>query len=134
SHRHLIRLIDDERAHWFALDRAGRVLSGPTDGFPRTPAENTLVLVPSADVLLMEAPRVARQRRQLERALPFAVEDQLIAPVEQAQVVLLDDRGGESVAVAVVARARLDAWQARLAQHGVVADRLLPEACLLPCE
>ncbi len=132
SHRHLIRLFDDERAQWFALDRAGRVLSGPADGFPGTVADDTLVLAPSSGALLLEAPRVARQRRQLERALPFAIEDQLVAPVEQAHVALLDDGGSETVAVAVVARARLEAWLARLAEHGVSADRLLPEGCLLP--
>ncbi|MCX7562948.1 type II secretion system protein GspL [Xanthomonadaceae bacterium XH05] len=134
SHRHLIRLLDDERAHWFVLDRAGRVLSGPQQGLPATPAEETLVLVPSREVLLLEAPRVARQRRQLERALPFAIEDQLVAPVEQAHVAVLDDSGTSTVAVAVLARFRLDAWQARLAEHGIVPERLLPEACLLPHE
>lgn len=132
SHRHLIRLLDDERAHWFALDRAGRVLSGPADGFPGTAADQTVVLVPSSGVLLLEAPRVARQRRQLERALPFAIEDQLIAPVEQAHVAVLDDSGSDTVAVAVLARAQLETWLARLAERGVDADQLLPEGCLLP--
>jgi general secretion pathway protein L len=134
SHRHLIRLLDDDRAHWFALDRAGRTLSGPVDGFPQTAAEDTVVLVPSSEVLLLAAPRVARQRRQLERAVPFAIEDRLVAPVEQAHVAVLDDGTADTVTVAVVAQARLAAWQARLAAHGIAPDRLLPEAWLLPCE
>lgn len=132
SHCHLIRLLDEERAQWFALDRAGRVLSGPSDGLPGTVAEKTVVLVPSSDVLLLEAPRVARQRRQLERALPFAIEDQLVAPVEHAHVAVFDDSGSGSVATAVLARAQLDAWLARLAERGIAADHLLPEGCLLP--
>lgn len=132
SHRHLIRLIDDTRSQWFALDRAGRVLSGPSDGFPGTAADEAVVLVPSTQTLLLEAPRVARQRRQLERALPFAIEDQLIAPVEQAHVAVLDDSGSGTVAVAVLARAQLETWLARLAEHGIHVDRLLPEGCLLP--
>lgn len=134
SHRHLIRLFDDERAQWFALDRAGRVLSGPFDGLPTSAAEATVVLVPSADVLLLEAPRVARQRRQLERALPFAVEEHLVAAVEQVHVALLDDSGAGAVATAVVSRERLDGWLARLAASGIHADRLLPESLVLPCE
>lgn len=132
SHRHLIRLLDDERAHWFALDRAGRVLSGPIDGFPGTAADETVVLVPSSEALLLEAPRVARQRRQLERALPFAIEDQLVAPVEQAHVAVLDDSGSDTVVAAVLARAQLETWLARLAERGVNADQVLPEGCLLP--
>lgn len=131
-HRHLIRLFDDGRAQWLAQDRGGRVLAGPVDGLPGEAAEETVVLVSSSAVLLLQAPRVARQRRQLEQAVGFAIEEQLVAPVEQAHVAIIDDLGPDSVAVAVVARAQLDAWLARLAEHGVVPDRLLPEAMLLP--
>lgn len=131
-HRHLIRLLDEHRAQWLAQDRAGRVLAGPLDGFPTQAAQETVVLVPSSAVLLLQAPRVARQQRQLERAVAYAIEDQLVAPVEQAHVAVLEDVGPDAVAVAVVARAQLETWLARLAEHGVVADRLLPEGCLLP--
>lgn len=131
-HRHLIRLRDAQHSQWLALDRAGRVLSGPTDGLPAAPAEETVVLVPSDEVLLLQAPRVARHRRQLEQAIGYAIEDQLVAPVEQAQVAVFDDAATDFVTVAVVARARLDAWLERLAAQGVVADRLLPEGWLLP--
>lgn len=130
--RHLIRLLDEHRSQWLALDRAGRVLSGPHAGFPSEAAEHTLVLVPSEDVLLLSAPRVARQQRQLEQAVAFAIEDQLVAPVEQAHVAVLDSLDDERVLVAVMARSTMDSWLQRLAENGVAADRLLPEACLLP--
>lgn len=133
-YRHLIRLFADDRSQWLAQDRGGRVLAGPVDGLPGEAAEETVVLVPSSAVLVLPAPRVARQRRQLEQAVGFAVEEQLVAPVEQAHVAIIDDSGPESVAVAVVARAQLEAWLSRLAEHGVVPDRLLPEALLLAHE
>lgn len=133
-HRHLIRLFDDDRAEWLAQDRAGRVLSGPVEGLPREPAEETVVLVPSSAVLLLQAPRVARQRRQLEQAVAFAIEEQLVAPVEQAHVAIVEDLEAEQVTVAVVARQQLDAWLARLSEQGVVPDRVLPESLLLPFE
>ena len=133
-HRHLIRLFDDDRAQWLAQDRAGRVLSGPVDGFPSEPADETVVLVPSSAVLLLQAPRVARQRRQQEQAVAFAIEEQLVAPVEQSHVAIIEDLGPELVAVAVVARQQLDAWLARLTEHGVVPDRVLPESVLLSSE
>ena len=132
SHRHLIRLLDDQRAHWLALDRAGRVLAGPTPGFPAVAPEfDTVVLVPGADALLLETPRIARQRRQLERALPFAIEDQLCEPVEDCHVAAIDDGRPEVVLAVAVARARMDAWRSRLAEHGVQADHLLSEGLLL---
>lgn len=132
--RHLIRLIDEQRSQWLAMDRAGRVLSGPHAGFPTEVAEYNVVLVPSEDVLLLAAPRVARQQRQLEQAVAFAVEDQLVAPVEQAHVAILDSLDEDRILVAVVARTRMESWLERLAANGVAADRVLPEACLLPSD
>ena len=132
-HRHLIRILDDERAQWLALDRAGRVLAGPTPGFPpHAPQGDTVVLVPSAEVLLLEAPRIARQRRQLERGLPFAIEDQLGEPVEQCHVAAFDDGRPETVLALAASRARMEAWLALLSRHGVRADCLVPESLLLP--
>lgn len=135
SHRHLIRFLDDTRSQWLALDRAGRVVAGPTAGLPPSPPEaDSIVLVPSCDVLLLEAPRVARQRRQLDRALPFAIEDQLVGSVEQCHVAVLDDDQPDSVIAAVVAHERIETWRAALDAGGVQADVLLPESILLPWE
>lgn len=131
-HSHLIRLLDDDHAQWLALDRDGCVLSGPHAGLPTAAAERTVVLVPSDAVLLLAAPRVARQRQQLEQAIAFAVEEQLVAPVEQLHVAVLADLGPDTVLVAAVARERLQQWLERLAAQGLVADRLLPESSLLP--
>lgn len=130
--RHLIRLLPDRSAEWLALGRDGRVLAGPQAGLPAVRADDTVVLLPSEDVLLLRAPRVAKQRRQLEQAIPYAIEDQLAAPVEQQHIVLSDRIDVDGVAVAVITRATLDARLARLHEAGVAADRALPESLLLP--
>src|SRR5690606_3835633 len=67
----------------------------------------------------------ARQRAQ---ALPFAIEEQLAAPVEQQHVLLAK----QPDAVLVVARQAMDAWLQRLHAAGLRADRMLPDAWLLP--
>jgi general secretion pathway protein L len=130
----LIRLLPDGAAEWLALGRDGRVLTGPQAGWPPQSAERVDVLVPAEDVLLLRAPRVARQRRQLEQAVPYAIEEQLAAPVEQAHVALGEDRGDDGIGVAVVARQRLDAWLRQLRAAGIEPDRIIPECALLPCE
>lgn len=132
--RHLIRLMPDRSAEWLSLGRDGRVLAGPQPGLPGERADDTVVLLPAQDVLLLRAPRVAKQRRQLEQAIPFAIEDQLAAPVEQQHVALSDRNDGDSVALAVIARSRLDGWLATLREAGVVPDRALPESVLLPLQ
>jgi general secretion pathway protein L len=128
----LVRLSPDGAAEWLALERDGRVLAGPQPGLPQAGAERIDVLVPAEDVLLLRAPRVARQRRQLEQALPFAVEEQLAAPVETLHVAAADDERGDTLVVAVVAQARMEAWLATLRGAGLEPDRLLPESWLLP--
>jgi len=89
------------------------------------------VLVPAEDVLLTEAKVAARSRAQLLQALPFAIEDQLLAPVEDLHFAASED-AGETVGVAVVARATLRAWLDRLAEAGLQPDVLLPESLALP--
>ena len=128
---HLIRLHPDGAAEWLALGRDGRVLSGPQSGLPSEAAEHTTVLLPGEDVLLLRAPRVGRQRRQLELAVPFAIEEQLAAPVEQLHVAL-DEGEGDDLGVAVLAQAQLDRRLAPLREAGIEADRVLPETALLP--
>ncbi len=131
---HLIRLIDETRAQWLALDRGGRVLGGPSEGLPGTTAEQVVVLVPSSAVLLLAAPRVARQRHQLEQAIGFAIEDHLVVPVEQVQVAVMAEPDADTVVVAAVDRSVLAGWLQRLDAHGIAPDRLMPEACLLPAQ
>lgn len=129
---HLIRLHPDGAAEWLALGGDGRVLSGPQAGLPEARAEQVTVLLPGEDVLLLRAPRVARQRRQLKQAVPYAIEEQLAAPVEQLHVALEEGGAAEDLAVAVVAQATMERHLAPLRAAGIEPDRILPEAALLP--
>lgn len=130
----LIRLHNDGAAEWLALGRDGRALAQPQPGLPTQGAEQVWVIVPAEDVLLLSAPRVSRQRSQLEQAVPFAIEEQLAAPIEQQHVALEQGDHAERVGVAVVANDRLDAWLSRLRDAAIEADRLLPEHTLLPLD
>lgn len=102
-------------------------------GLPPVADDTVLwVIAPAEDVLLLDAPRVARGERQLTQALPFAVEDQLAAAVETQHVAWAPGSSAERVCVAVVANARIDAWLAQLRAAGLEPDALIPEALLLP--
>ena len=123
----LIRLRADGRSEW--LDGAGRV----QDGWPQAGEDDRVtVLVPAEDVLLLEAPRVAKSERQLGLALPFAIEDQLAAPVEQQHVAWAPARDGERVRVGVVAKDVLEAWLQRLRAAKLEPDAVLPDSLALP--
>lgn len=131
--RHLlIRLAPDGTAAWLALARDGAALHGEREGLP-PPAEDVsaiTVLVPAEDLLVLPLPTLPGSARQRQQALPFAIEEQLAAPVEQLHVAL----ASQPDAVLVVARERMDAWLARLREAGLRPDRMLPDGWLLPCQ
>jgi general secretion pathway protein L len=136
SERLLIRLAHDGRLSWLAQGADHGALSGAVPGAP-PPAElererPVIVLVPAEDVLLLEAPAISRQRNQLARAVPFALEEQLVQPVEELHFALAPQVIEGRIGVAVVARATVQRWLQQLDAAGVQADVLLPESLVLP--
>jgi general secretion pathway protein L len=136
SERLLIRLAPDGRLSWLAQGADHGALSGAVAGAP--PAAElerqrpVIVLVPAEDVLLLEAPAISRLRAQLARAVPFALEEQLVQPVEELHFALAPQAQDGRIGVAVVARATVQRWLQQLESAGVLADVLVPESLLLP--
>lgn len=91
-----------------------------------------VVLVPGTDVLFCAAQVPSRQLRQIQRALPFLLEEQLMGDVEDQHFALGARREDGQLPVAVVAKARLASWLARLAEAGLQPDALVPDAALMP--
>jgi general secretion pathway protein L len=135
SERLLIRLHPDGRLTWLAQDAGGRVLSATNAGAPAVAtlagARRIIVLVPSEQVVLLEADALSTRRAQLAKAVPFALEDQLASPVEELHFALPETISGDRIPVAVVARATLRDWIDALAAQGIRADLMIPEALLL---
>lgn len=126
--RILVRALPDGSLRWLNTAGGARVQSGA----PAPDSEREVwVVLPAEDVLLMQAPRVARSPQQLQKALPYAIEDQLAAPIETQHVAWAPATDPNQVLVAVVARARLDALLATLRGHGLEPDALIPEPLLL---
>ncbi len=114
-------------SEWLAAD--GRVVPG----LP-TPLEDLrlTVLVPGEDVLLLELPRLARSAQQLDQAVPYAVEEQLAAPVEHQHVAWALASTPECLRVAVVSRERMADWIEPLRRAGLEPDVVLPDTLALP--
>lgn len=135
SDRLLLRLAADGRLSWLVQGADGRARADAVAGVPPAQvlekAAHVAVLVPAADVLLLDAPAPTRQRSQLQRAVPFAVEDQLAQAVEDLHFALAPDVHEGRIGVAVVARETMQRWLQQLADAGVQADALLPESLAL---
>lgn len=124
-------------AEWIVMDgsgaRRGNVQSGPLDLAPVAAAgRKVIVLVPGTDALLAEPVLPVKSGVKLAQVVPFALEEHLAADVEDLHFAVgkRDTRPGTPVAV--VSHARMDAWQALLADAGLQADAIYPETAALP--
>lgn len=113
----------------------GAVRRGPlTVAAVEANGRRVVVLVPTADVLLTQAAVPTGNRQRVRKAVPFALEEQLADDVDSQHFALGPRDADGQWAVAVVARARMDDWSARLHEAGILPDRLIPEALLLPLQ
>jgi len=131
--RLFVRLAPDGGLTWLRQGGAARAAASNAGVPPAAvlaAVDEIVVLVPAEDVLLTEATLSARNRAQLMQALPYAVEEQLLGPLEGLHFAASRGSGG-ALGVAVVAKATLRGWLARLAQAGIRPDVVLPESLAL---
>jgi general secretion pathway protein L len=133
--RLLLRLAPDGGLTWLRQRAGMPSVAASAAGAPPASAiaeaREVVVLVPAEDVLLTEVKLATRNRAQLVQAVPYAVEDLLLAPVEELQFAAVR-AGGDAVGVAVVAQGVLRGWLERLASAGIEPDVLLPDSLALP--
>ncbi|TCT88965.1 general secretion pathway protein L [Gibbsiella quercinecans] len=89
------------------------------------------VLVPATGIAFHQVSLSRRARRQQEQVIPFMLEDQLAADIEQLHFAVLEWRG-EQAAVAVAAKALMRQWMAQCAELGIGVARLVPDVLALP--
>lgn len=92
------------------------------------------VFVPAEAVLLTGAKVPTRNRSRLLKAVPYALEDQLIDDVDELHFAVATQADGDTVSTAVVARAMMDTWLARCRECGITVDKLYPAQLALPLE
>ena len=124
-------------AEWIVMDGTGarrsNVQSGPLDLAPASAVNRkVIVLVPGTDALLAEPVLPVKSGTKLAQVVPFALEEHLATDVEDLHFAVGKRDARPGTPVTVVANARMDAWQALLADAGLHADALYPETAALP--
>ena len=134
----VIRLRDGVAPHWMVCNDDGHVLVNATSGeliqaAPLSVGRRVAVVVPASDVLITESDAPARSAAKLAQVIPFALEERVADEIENLHFAI-GERGRETgrVPVAVVTRARIDAWLAELAAAGLQPQAIYSEAQLLP--
>jgi len=128
----LIHLRDaDGRATWFAPD--GQVVDGAlAEAAAAARGRRVVVFVPAADVSFRHVSVPSRNRNRIAAAVPFLLEEQLAADVEELHFAIGERGGDERIAVAIVARGRMDEWLALFGAAGIQPAALVPETLALP--
>jgi general secretion pathway protein L len=129
---------DDGNCEWLPLDDAGqpvgRVRSGDlTAAAAEANGLRVVVLVPGIDCLLTQATIPGRNRQKLLRAVPFALEDQLIEDVENSHFALGPALPGGRYPVVVIATRRIDAILDACRSAGLDVYQLVPDLLAVPC-
>ncbi len=120
---------------WLRLGAEGGVrASGEDSAGVVAPGQRVIAFAPGCELLLTEVQLPTRNRARMLKAVPFALEEQLIGEVETQHFALGHAGPGVPVPVAVVARARMDVWLARLSEAGLSAEAIIPEPLALPWE
>jgi general secretion pathway protein L len=124
-------------AEWIVVDGSGarrsNVQSGPLDLAAATAGNRKIiVLVPGTDALLAEPVLPVKSGTKLAQVVPFALEEHLATDVEDLHFAVGKRESRPGTPVAVVSHARMEAWQALLADAGLHADAIYPETAALP--
>jgi general secretion pathway protein L len=137
----VIRLVNDGRtpegepglAEWAVVDATGACVLAPAAGpLPGAaalgPGRRTVVLVPAGRVLRTRADVPVKGTNRIAQALPFALEDLMAEDVEELHFAGGDRLADGQIAVAVVRREWMTAWQEQLESAGINAQALYADS------
>ena len=98
----------------------------------QTAGSRLLLIAPGEAITLHQVPLPSRKRSTWARAVPYALEDQVVEDIETLHFALASAPDGDFLPVAVVSRDTLRGWLDACAQASLVPAALLPESLLLP--
>ena len=134
----VIQLREGFAPRWMVCNSDGHVLVNAVSGeltqaVPLSVGRRVAVVVPASEVLVTESDAPARSASKLAQVIPFALEERVADEIENLHFAI-GERAADTgrVPVAVVNRARIDAWLAELAAAGLAPHAIYSEAQLLP--
>jgi general secretion pathway protein L len=123
--------------HWLRLDQEGKPLGGLHSGALTGAAEEAaglkaVLLAPAIDCLLTKVRIPGRNRQKLQRAAPYALEDQVSDEVDQLHFALGPEQLEGDWPVAVISRRYMEAVLAETAAAGLELQQVIPEQLAVP--
>jgi len=134
----LLRLsADPAHSAWQRVDRLGNLLGPAREGSLALAADAARgaavwCVVPQDDVRTAAISVPVKDRRRARQAALFALEDRLLAPLDDTHVAQADRSRDGNWSQIAVAHERMRAWITALAEVGLSATRMLSESELFP--
>lgn len=95
---------------------------------------NTLVIVPTQEIVLRQVTLPALKKRDALQALPYALEEELTSAPETLHFAIGDYQKHQPTHVAIVARNTMETWLSILKEHNIQPTLMIPDVFLLPFE
>ncbi len=91
------------------------------------------VIIPSEQVMLAKATLPKMNRAKLLKAVPFALEEQLVDDVKQLHFAMTPQNENGVIDVAIVSHHNMQQWMDLLKEWHILPDAMIPEIFALPC-
>jgi len=136
----LLDVLDDGESHfvkWIKLDSEGNPITRGAEARLEqvssvTQNAHVIVLLPLQQMLLSIVNTRARKSKHLQKAIPFALEDEVADDIENLHFALGRRYGENDYPVAVIEKVTLDSVLETLASAGVYPDILTADVFALP--
>ena len=115
----------ENQIHSGLLHEAAKSLSG----------KRVVIIVPAIAVVLYHLEIPIRNRQRLQSAIPYALEERLVTPIDQlhfSYTVLKQDRNNSVLQVAVVSGEMMEYWLQLLKENGIRSGQWVTEQQLFP--
>ncbi len=94
--------------------------------------QNVILLVPGNLVTLTQAAIPTRSHQRALKAIPYALEDQLVSDVETLHFAHGDKRPDDAIPVAVIDQQRMQDWLKTSSELDIKLDAIIPDVLSLP--
>ena len=122
-----------DQAEWLVSSGTGGAGRGSLSELAaQTTGARLLLIAPGEAITLHRVPLPSRKRSTWARAVPYALEDQVVEDIEALHFALGGLAEGGHLPVAVVNRDTLRGWLDACAQAGLVPAAVIPEPLLIP--
>lgn len=123
---------EDAPVKWLTMDSSdpettAEIQEGLEQASLQAAGARTIVIVPGNVIFLGNAQIPSRNRQRILSALPFMLEDQLISDIDQLHFAIGERDADGIVNTAVIDRAIMNTWLARLRSFDIEPDILAPD-------